>query len=99
MCGLLGQPSIAAEAFAPRQVLCNHLTSRAETKFRGRKALFMSGMLVSRSYRALAMLVSTSEGFCLEGLLGAILFKAAEDMIVVACNIKLFFVQDFVKPL
>lgn len=58
----------------------SHLTSRAEVKVNGRSAARMSGLFVSRSYRALAILVSTSEGFCLDGLLGAILFSAALDM-------------------
>src|ERR1700760_891182 len=40
----------------------------------------MSGMLVSRSYRAVAMLVSISDGLALEGLFGAILFRAGVDM-------------------
>lgn len=42
----------------------------------------MSGTLDSRSKRAVAMLLSTSEGLAREGELGAILFKAWEDMIV-----------------
>jgi hypothetical protein len=59
----------------------SHLTSRAETNWRGRSELLMSGMLVSRSYRALAMLVSISDGFCLDGLLGAILLREGDDML------------------
>lgn len=65
---------------------CYHLTgltSRAETNCSGRKALFISGMLVSSSYNAVAMFVSISEGFAREGLLGAILFKACCDMFAV----------------
>lgn len=58
-----------------------HLTSRAETNWRGRSELFMSGMLVSRSYRALAMLVSISDGFCLDGLLAAILLREGDDIL------------------
>ena len=52
------------------------LTSRADTNCSGRSALFMSGMLVSSSYSAVAMLVSISEGLAREGLFGAILFRA-----------------------
>ncbi len=33
------------------------------------------------------MLVSISEGFCLDGLLGAILLRAACDMIAVVCEV------------
>lgn len=61
----------------------NHLTSRAVTNWSGRSAERMSGMLVSRSWRAPAMLVSISDGEAREGLFGAILFNAAPDMIVV----------------
>ena len=57
------------------------LTSRADTNCRGLSAVFMSGMFDSRSKRALAILVSSSEGRCLEGLVGAILLRA--DMIAV----------------
>ena len=57
-----------------------YLTSRAETNCNGRSALFISGIFVSRSYSALLMLVSISEGFCREGLLAAILFSAGEDI-------------------
>ena len=61
----------------------SHLTSRAETNCSGLSALFMSGMLVSSSYRAVAMLVSISEGLAREGLLGAILFRACCDIMAV----------------
>ena len=37
-------------------------------------------MPIERGKLALAMLVSISEGLCLEGLLGAILFRALADM-------------------
>lgn len=53
------------------------LTSRAETNCKGLRAAFRSGVLVSRSERAPAREVSSSEGFCREGLLGAILLRAA----------------------
>lgn len=43
----------------------------------GLRALFMSGVLDSRSKRALEMLVSSSEGCCLDGLVAAILFRCA----------------------
>lgn len=36
------------------------------------------------------MFVSTSEGFCLEGLLGAILFNAADDIFVSWLNSGMF---------
>ena len=42
----------------------------------------MSGMLDSRSYKAVAMLVSNSEGLCLDGLVAAILLRAAMIAIV-----------------
>ena len=58
-----------------------YLTSRAETNCSGLSALRISGIFVSRSYRALLMFVSISEGLCLEGLLGAILFSAGEDIL------------------
>ena len=53
------------------------LTSLADTNCKGRSAVFISGMFDSRSYRALAILFSSSEGFCLDGLVGAILLRAA----------------------
>lgn len=53
------------------------LTSRADTNCRGRRADFMSGMLDSRSKSAFAMLVSVSEGCCRDGLVEAILLRAA----------------------
>ena len=53
------------------KLICH--TSRADTNCSGRSALFMSGVLASRSYIALAMLVSSSEGDCLDELFGAIL--------------------------
>jgi hypothetical protein len=62
-----------------------YLTSRAETNCRGRRATLRSAVLVSRSYRAPAMLDSNSEGFDFEGELGAILFRAGEDMMA-ACG-------------
>jgi hypothetical protein len=43
----------------------------------------MSGMLVSRSWRAVARLTSISEGDALEGLLRVILLTAAPDMMAV----------------
>ena len=61
--------------------MATSLTSRAETNCSGLSALFMSGMLDSRSYRAPAMLVSSSLGRCLDGLVGVILLRDA--MIVV----------------
>lgn len=59
------------------------LTSRAETICRGRRAALRSVVLVSRSYKAWAMLVSSSEGFCREGLLAAILLRAWADILTV----------------
>lgn len=53
------------------------LTSRAEVNCKGLRALFMSGVLDSRSKRALEMLVSSSDGCCLDGLVAAILFRWA----------------------
>lgn len=58
-----------------------HLTSRADTNCKGRRAAFISGTEVSRSYRAVAICCSTSLGLALEGELGAILLRAAEDML------------------
>lgn len=52
------------------------LTSRADTNWRGRRATFKSGVLVSRSLRAVAKAFSRSEGLCLEGLFAAILLAA-----------------------
>lgn len=43
----------------------------------------MSGILVSSSYSAVAMLVSISEGFARDGLLGAILLRACCDILAV----------------
>jgi hypothetical protein len=40
-------------------------------------------MFVSRSYSALAIEVSISEGDCLDGLFGAILLRAADDIFMV----------------
>ena len=59
------------------------LTSRADTNCRGRRATFRSAVLVSRSYRAPAMLVSSSDGFWRDGLFGAILLSWGELMIAV----------------
>jgi hypothetical protein len=59
----------------------SYLTSRALTNCSGRSEDFISGMFVSRSYSALAIEVSISEGDCLEGLFGAILFRAADDIL------------------
>ena len=59
------------------QMGLDRLTSRAETNCSGLNALFMSGMFVSRSYNAFAMLVSSSDGRCLDGLVDAILLRAA----------------------
>lgn len=53
------------------------LTSRAETNCKGLRAALRSGVLVSRSARALARAVSSSEGCCLDGLFAAILLMAA----------------------
>lgn len=53
------------------------LTSRADTNCKGLRAALRSGVLVSRSVRALAREVSSSEGCCLDGLLAAILLRAA----------------------
>jgi len=50
-----------------------HLTSRAETNWRGRRELLKSGMLFWRSSRALLMATSISEGELREGLFAAIL--------------------------
>jgi hypothetical protein len=63
----------------PRALGCMKIrpTSRAETNCRGRREAFRSWVLLSRSYRALASEVSNSEGFCLDGELGAILLRAA----------------------
>ena len=57
------------------------LTSRALVNWRGRRALLISGVLLSNSYNALAIEVSVSEGLALEGLVGAILFSAAFDIV------------------
>jgi hypothetical protein len=53
------------------------LTSRADTNCNGLKDAFKSGVLISRSERAVARDISSSEGCCLEGLLAAILLTAA----------------------
>jgi hypothetical protein len=45
-------------------------------------------MLVSRSYSAVAIEVSISEGEALEGLLAAILFNAAFDILMVMIECK-----------
>jgi hypothetical protein len=52
------------------------LTSLADVIWRGRRAAFRSLVFVSRSYRAVAMEVSSSEGFWRDGLVGAILLRA-----------------------
>jgi hypothetical protein len=52
------------------------LTSLADEIWRGRRAAFRSLVFVSRSYRAVAMEVSSSEGFWRDGLVGAILLRA-----------------------
>jgi hypothetical protein len=52
------------------------LTSLADEIWRGRRAAFRSEVLVSRSYRAPAMVVSSSEGFWRDGLVAAILLRA-----------------------
>ena len=54
-----------------------NLTSRAETNCRGRRVAFRSCVLLSRSNRAPAMEVSSSEGLCRDGELRAILLTAA----------------------
>lgn len=59
------------------------LTSRAETNCKGLKAVFMSGMFDSRSYSALAILDSSSEGRWRDELVGAILLRAAAMIAVV----------------
>jgi hypothetical protein len=43
-------------------------------------------MFVSKSYKALAIEVSISEGDCLEGLFGAILLRAADDIFALLCE-------------
>lgn len=48
-------------------------TSRAETNCRGRRAVFRSAVFVSRSCSAVAMAVSSSDGFWRDGLFAAIL--------------------------
>jgi hypothetical protein len=53
------------------------LTSRAETNCKGRRVAFRSCVLLSRSKRAPAIAVSSSEGFCRDGELEAILLMAA----------------------
>jgi len=58
----------------------SHLTSRALTNWSGRSAAFISGTLSCRSLRAVAICCSISLGLALEGELGAILLRAAEDM-------------------
>ena len=65
-------------------------TSRAETNCSGRKALFMSGILDSRSYSAPAMPVSSSLGRCRDGLVAAILLSAADEeaMMAVEASVK-----------
>ena len=45
----------------------------------------MSGMFDSRSKRAPAMLDSSSLGFCFEGLVGVILFKAGFEAMMAVC--------------
>lgn len=55
----------------------NNLTSRAETNCKGRRVAFRSCVLLSKSKRAPAIAVSSSEGFCLDGELTAILLIAA----------------------
>ena len=61
-------------------------TSRADTNCSGRRALLISGILDSRSYSAPAMLDSNSLGRCRDGLVGAILFSAAEEAILVVAR-------------
>ena len=56
--------------------LISHLTSRAETNCSGRSETLRSAVLVSRSYSAWAMLVSSSVGFVRDVLLAAILLRA-----------------------
>ena len=56
------------------------LTSRADTNCKGLNAVFISGMFDSRSYSAFAMLVSSSDGCCRDGLVAAILLSAAAAM-------------------
>ena len=53
------------------------LTSRAEANCRGRRVAFRSCELLSRSKRAPAIAVSSSEGLCRDGELRAILLMAA----------------------
>ena len=57
------------------------LTSRAEVNCNGRRAALRSAVLDSRSYRAVAMLVSSSDGLWRDGLLAAILFMALEKLL------------------
>lgn len=63
--------------FVCRKLRAVILTSRAETNCRGRRVAFRSCVLLSRSKRAPAIAVSSSEGFCRDGELGAILLMAA----------------------
>lgn len=53
------------------------LTSRAETNCKGRRVAFKSCVLLSKSNRAPPIADSSSEGFCLDGELTAILLIAA----------------------
>lgn len=58
-------------------IVADKHTSRADTICRGRRVAFRSWVLLSRSNRAPAIADSSSEGFCLDGELGAILLRAA----------------------
>jgi hypothetical protein len=53
-----------------------NLTSLAEENWRRLKSALKSGVLVSRSWRAPATLVSSSDGFEREGLFATILLRA-----------------------
>jgi hypothetical protein len=53
------------------------LTSFAETNCSGRRAAFRSAVLVSRSYSACAILVSSSDGVFRDWLVCAILLRCA----------------------
>lgn len=77
--GFEATPMRAAEWCINQRIL----TSRAETNCRGRRATLRSAVLVSRSYSAPAMLVSSSEGFWRDGLFGAILLSWGALMMAV----------------
>lgn len=69
-------PTITTTTLAGRKKYLD-LTSRAETNCKGRRVAFKSCVLLSKSNRAPPIAVSSSEGFCLDGELTAILLIAA----------------------